>query len=61
MAWGFNFLDYSGIAGILGMKLASGHSLGILLVETGVGFTVTTALLMIFKLLSSQGTVLEGL
>ncbi len=61
MAWGVNYLDYGGIAGMLGMELASGHSLGILLVETGVGLTVAAALVMIFKLLSSQGTVLEGL
>ncbi|WP_029896777.1 hydrogen gas-evolving membrane-bound hydrogenase subunit E [Desulfohalovibrio reitneri] len=61
MAWGANFLDYGGLAGFLNMQLASGHSLGILLVETGVGLTVTTALLLIFKLLSSQGTVMEGL
>jgi multicomponent Na+:H+ antiporter subunit B len=60
MASGYNFLDYAGLADVLGMELAYGHSFGILLVETGVGLTVTSALLMIFKLLSSQGTVLEG-
>lgn len=57
---GYNFLDYDGLAGILGMPLTTGHSFGILLVETGVGLTVTAALIMIFKLLSSHGTVEEG-
>lgn len=58
---GGNFLDYDGLAGALGMTLATGHSLGILLVEVGVGMTVTTALVIIFKLISSRGTVTEGL
>jgi multicomponent Na+:H+ antiporter subunit B len=61
LATGANFLDYGALAGVLGMPLASGHSLGILLVETGVGMTVTAALVIIFKLLSSRGTVTEGL
>lgn len=60
MIEGVNFLDYSGLAGLLRMPLASGHSLAILLVETGVGLTVTAALVMIFKLLASHGTVQEG-
>ncbi|EMG36542.1 multisubunit sodium/proton antiporter, MrpB subunit [Desulfocurvibacter africanus PCS] len=58
---GANFLDYGGLAGLLRMPLASGHSLGILLVETGVALTVCSALIMIFKLVSSQGTINEGL
>lgn len=58
---GSNFLDYGGLAGVLGMPIPSGHSLGILLVETGVALTVSATLVLIFKLLSSQGTVLEGL
>jgi multicomponent Na+:H+ antiporter subunit B len=61
LVMGANFLDYGGLAGILGMALASGHSLGILLVEVGVAMTVTAALVIIFKLLSSKGTILEGL
>ncbi|WP_285906434.1 hydrogen gas-evolving membrane-bound hydrogenase subunit E [Pseudodesulfovibrio pelocollis] len=61
MAMGLNFLDYGALEGVLGMSLASGHSLGILLVEIGVGMTVTAALVIIFKLLSSRGTVTEGL
>ncbi len=58
---GSNFLDYGGLAGLLSMEVASGHSLGILLVETGVAMTVCAALVMIFKLVSSQGTINEGL
>lgn len=58
---GANFMDYGGLAGLLRMELASGHSLGILLVETGVALTVCAALIMIFKLVSSQGTINEGL
>ena len=58
---GHHFLDYSGLAGLLGMTMSSGHSLGILLVETGVAFTVASALVSIFKLLSSKGTITEGL
>lgn len=42
------------------MPLATGHSFAILLIETGVGLTVTAALVMIFKLLSSHGAVQEG-
>lgn len=61
LAQGGKFLDYGELAGILGMKLASGHSLGILLVETGVCITVTAALVIIYKLLSSEGTLTEGL
>jgi multicomponent Na+:H+ antiporter subunit B len=61
LVMGANFLDYAGVAGILGMALASGHSLGILLVEVGVSMTVTAALVIIFKLLSSKGTIMEGL
>ncbi|MHC1790578.1 hydrogen gas-evolving membrane-bound hydrogenase subunit E [Solidesulfovibrio sp.] len=61
LAGGANFLDYGGLAGILGISLASGHSLGILLVEIGVGMTVTAALTIIFNLLSSSGTCSEGL
>lgn len=61
LAMGLNFLDYGALEGVLGMSLASGHSLGILLVEIGVGMTVTAALVIIFKLLSSRGTVTEGL
>lgn len=57
---GSNYLDYDGLAVILGMAPAAAHSLGILLVEAGVGLTVTAALIMIFKLLSSHGTVQEG-
>lgn len=61
LALGGNFLDYGKLAGLLGMQLASGHSLGILLVEVGVCLTVTAALIIIFKLLSSRGEVIEGL
>ncbi len=61
MVEGANFLDYGGLAGLLRMGLASGHSLGILLVETGVAMTVCAGLIMIFKLVSSKGTITEGL
>ncbi|ADU62100.1 MAG: sodium:proton antiporter [Pseudodesulfovibrio sp.] len=61
LAKGANFLDYDAVADIMGVSLASGHSLGILFVETGVAMTVTAALVIIFKLLSSRGAVTEGL
>lgn len=55
------FLDYGVLGKFLGMALPSSHSLGILLVEVGVSLTVTTSMIIIFKLLSSKGTVTEGL
>jgi multicomponent Na+:H+ antiporter subunit B len=61
MAEGVNFLDYGALAGLLGMQVAEGHSLGILLVEIGVAMTVMASLVMIFKVLSSRGLFREGL
>ncbi len=61
LAAGGCFLDYGKLDRFLGIGLSSSHSLGILLVETGVGLTVTAAMVIIFKLLSSKGTVTEGL
>lgn len=61
LAFGVNFLDYGWLHLLFGMDVAHAHSLGILCVETGVSMTVFSCLVLIFKLVSSEGTVLEGL
>ncbi len=56
-----NFLDYSALAPVLGMDIPAARSLGIFLVEVGVGFTVTAVMAWIYFNLSSQGKYDEGL
>lgn len=56
-----NFLDYSALAPVFGMDIPAARSLGIFLVEVGVGFTVTAVMAWIYFNLSSQGKYDEGL
>ncbi|MFC1896000.1 MnhB domain-containing protein, partial [Thermodesulfobacteriota bacterium] len=58
---GFNFLDYAGIAGILGVDPVSARSLGILFVEVGVGISVMATMVIIYSNVSSLGAYEEGL
>jgi multicomponent Na+:H+ antiporter subunit B len=51
MVLGSNFLDYS----VLAVNPVSGQQIGILLIEAGVGITVTGALLSIFHAFASRG------
>ena len=48
---GRNFLDY----GVLGRDSASGHALGILLIETGVLITVASTMVAIFYAFADRG------
>jgi multicomponent Na+:H+ antiporter subunit B len=56
-----NFLDYSALATILGVDPVAARSLGIFLVEIGVGFTVMAVMAWIYYNLSSRGKHDEGL
>jgi multicomponent Na+:H+ antiporter subunit B len=60
-AAGRNFLDYASLTPWLAETAPLARSLGILLVEVGVALTVTAAMTLMYKLLSSQGTITEGL
>jgi multicomponent Na+:H+ antiporter subunit B len=50
-----NFLDYGKLAKIFNTSTASARSLGILIVEIGVGLTVMAIMVSIFVSLSSSG------
>ena len=58
---GFNFLDYGGLAGILGVDPVAARSLGILFVEIGVGLAVMATMVLIYKNVASGGRMEEGL
>ncbi len=58
---GQNFLDYSALAGVLGVDPVSARSHGILGVEIGVGVAVMAVMVTIYYLLSSVGKHDEGL
>ncbi len=58
---GMQFMDYGWMTLAFGMDGPGAHSLGILLVELGVALTVCASLTTIFKLVSSEGTIMEGL
>jgi multicomponent Na+:H+ antiporter subunit B len=58
---GFNFLDYGGLASILYVDPVSARSLGILIVEIGVGITVMATMIWIYNNVSSAGKYDEGL
>lgn len=55
------FLDYSALARIYPMAEADWRSLGILLVEVGVGLAVMTIMASLFWDISSDGRLDEGL
>ncbi len=58
---GKNYLDYSALAGILGVDPVTARSHGILVVEIGVGLSVMAAIIWIYYNLSSAGKHDEGL
>lgn len=58
---GLNFLDYSALAPLLQSGPLMARSHGILIVEIGVGIAVMTAMIWIYKNVSSRGKYDEGL
>jgi multicomponent Na+:H+ antiporter subunit B len=58
---GANFLDYSALAGLLGVDPITARSHGILIVEIGVGLAVMATMIWIYYVLSSLGRNDEGL
>ncbi len=58
---GANFLDYSGLAPVFGVDGIQARSLGILVVEIGVGLAVMSAMVWIYYNLASMGRHQEGL
>jgi multicomponent Na+:H+ antiporter subunit B len=58
---GVNYLDYSGLAAILGVDPVSARSHGILIVEIGVGIAVMAVMVSLYYNLSSVGKQDEGL
>lgn len=61
LGYGFNFLDYAGLASPLGVDAVSARSLGILFVEIGVALAVMSAMVIIYANLASAGKYDEGL
>ena len=55
------FLDYSALSNWVGIDPVDWRSLGIFIVEAGVGFTVTSVMLSLFWDLSSGGRLDGGL
>ena len=58
---GANFLDYGGLAGLLGVDPVTARSHGILIVEIGVGMAVMAVVVHIYYNLASIGRHDEGL
>ena len=58
---GGNYLDYSALAGLLRVSPVEARSLGILVVEIGVGITVMATMIAIYQNLASSGRMDEGL
>ena len=58
---GVNYLDYSGLASILGVDPVTARSHGILIVEIGVGIAVMAVMVSLYYNLSSAGKQDEGL
>lgn len=61
MFYGGNFLDYSVLGNLMGVDPIAARSLSILYVEIGVGFTVMSAMIIIYNNISSMGSYEEGL
>jgi multicomponent Na+:H+ antiporter subunit B len=61
MFYGNNFLDYGALAGPLGVDAVSARSLGILVVEIGVGISVMAVMVTLYNHLASRGRLDEGL
>jgi len=61
MLMGASFLNYSSLASFFGVDRIAARSLGILIVEIGVGIAVTAVMVWIYYNLSSAGKQDEGL
>jgi len=61
MALGGNFLDYAVLDRLLPGDVAMARSHSMLIVEAGVGFTVTTILFVIYANLATRGNLEDGL
>lgn len=61
LLYGGNFLDYSALAGLLGVDPIYARSLGIMIVEIGVGTTVMSTMVIIYNNVASVGRYDEGL
>ena len=61
MLFGFNFLDYRALAGILGVDPVTARSHGILMIEIGVGIAVMAVMVTLYTNLASAGKHDEGL
>ncbi len=61
MLMGASFLNYSSLASFFGVDRITARSLGILIVEIGVGIAVTAVMVWIYYNLSSAGKQDEGL
>ncbi len=61
MFFGGNFLDYGALAPLFGTTIAGARSLGILIVEIGVGMSVMAVMSSIYYNISSNGRLNEGL
>lgn len=58
---GSNFLDYSALAPLFRVDLVGARSLGIFLVEVGVGIAVMATMILIYHNVASEGRLDEGL
>jgi len=61
MLLGLNYLDYSALAGVLGVDPVTARSHGILIVEIGVGIAVMAVMITLYYNLASAGKHDEGL
>ncbi len=58
---GSNFLDYAALAKVIWVDPVGARSLGIFLVEVGVGMAVMATMILIYHNLASEGRLDEGL
>ncbi len=58
---GANFLDYGALAGLLGVDPVTARSHGILIVEIGVALAVLAVMVSLYYVISSAGSLDEGL
>ena len=61
MLLGLNYLDYTALAGLLGVDPVTARSHGILIVEIGVGISVMAVMVILYYNLASAGRHDEGL
>ena len=61
MVLGSNYLDYGALSAILGTDAVAARSIGILIVEIGVGITVMAVMVHLYYSLASAGRHDEGL